>query len=126
MLTLHLGPIFTARDIDSPYSFLKRNGFSSQMVRTLLSGERTNISLKHVERLCELLWCEPNDLLLWQPASDEEIPEEHPLHPLLKKDWGRAVNARKLLAKVPLKKLQGVAEQLNKEVDQAIKGKEKG
>ena len=122
MITLHLRPIFAARDIDKPYSFLLRNGFSGQMAKSLLSGTKTNVNLKHLERLCELLWCEPNDLLLWQPVAGAEISEEHPLHPLMKKDWLRPISTRKILAKVPLKKLYDAAEELSKGFNRPLEG----
>jgi DNA-binding Xre family transcriptional regulator len=105
MITLHLNPIFIARAIDKPYSFLVRNGFTPQMAKGLIDGKRTNINLKYMERLCELLWCEPNDLFLWQPANGAQIAPEHPLRPLLKKDMVRPVSIREQLAKVPLKEL---------------------
>ncbi len=118
MLTLHLGPAFAARGIDNPHIFLVRNGFTRQMARGLTSGKRTNINLKYLERLCELLWCEPADLFLWQPVADKPIPEDHPLKPLMKKDFGQPLNTRKMLAKVPLKKVSGIVDRLKKDLNE--------
>lgn len=116
MLILNLKPIFTARGIDKPYAFLTKNGFTHNTAKSLVAGKSPTINIRYMERLCELLWCEPNDLFLWQPAENTRIPDGHPLLPLLRTQE-TVLNIKHMLARVPLKKLNGLSEVLIKEIE---------
>lgn len=118
MLTLQLKPLFLARGIEKPYVFLVKNGFSRRTAQILTSGKVKTISLDYVERLCTLLWCQPNDLLHWQPADAAEITPSHPLLPL-SKQIELNLNLKKALQKVPLSRMEQLAESLRKEIEKS-------
>jgi DNA-binding Xre family transcriptional regulator len=79
MLTLNLKPIFKARGIDRPYTFLTKAGFPSYTAHNLLNSKTVTFQLRHVDKLCSLLICTPNDLLVWTPNKNEKLPGDHPL-----------------------------------------------
>ena len=82
MLTLNLTPIFKARSIQRPYSFLVKAGISHKTANTIINGTTRTFRLDHIELLCNLLICEPNDLLLWVPDKTKAYPPDHPLNKL--------------------------------------------
>lgn len=43
-----------------------------------------SIRLDHLEKLCLLLNCTPNDLLRFSPDKNQVVPETHALHQLKK------------------------------------------
>ncbi len=79
MLTLNLTPIFKARNIVKPYSFLIKAGFTAHTATDIANGQKTAYSLAHIELLCRALYCTPNDLFLWKETKDEPLAPGHPL-----------------------------------------------
>lgn len=79
MLTLNLRPIFKARGIEKPYTFLVKAGLSPHSANYILNGKPKVLRLNHIELLCDLLSCEPNDLLMWTPNIDKAYPANYPL-----------------------------------------------
>lgn len=109
MLTLNLTPIFTLRGIEKPFSFLVKNGFSRHAANLLINANTRTYRLDHVERLCELLVCEPNDLLLWTPDRDKKYPENLPLSKLIVKQEG---NLKETLTHMPLSELKVLTDRI--------------
>lgn len=79
MLYLHLKPIFEARGIDRPFSFLVKAGFTYHTTHNILNGNASSIRFDHLEDLCRILVCEPNDILAWQPDKGVHYPAQNPL-----------------------------------------------
>lgn len=117
MLILNLKPIFTARGIEQPIKFMMENGIPRDAAFHFANSHRPQIKIAYIERLCEILICEPNDLFLWQPAKDAKAIEEHPLFPLYR-PRETATNFKKLLANVPYKKLNNLSDILSKEIEE--------
>jgi DNA-binding Xre family transcriptional regulator len=96
MLTLHLTPIFKARGIKKPYSFLVKAGLSPHSANYIAYGKGRVFRLDHIELLCKLLVCEPNDLLAWKPNKNELIAKDHPLTKLKQEpiddSWQQTLN----------------------------------
>ncbi len=82
MLYLNLGPIFATRGIKRPYSFLVKSGFTSHTARTILHSQTRTFRLDHIEDLCRILVCEPNDLLAWKPNQYVTYAAQNPLEKL--------------------------------------------
>ncbi len=82
MLYLNLGPIFAIRGIKRPYSFLVKSGFTSHAARTILHSQTRSFKLDHIEDLCRILVCEPNDLLAWKPDPQVTYAAQNPLEKL--------------------------------------------
>ena len=104
MLYFNLQPIFTARQIAKPHSFLVRAGISPQTVSRILNNQMLVMRMKHIEILCRALYCEPNDLVAWRPDAAVPLPESHPLYKFVpsgdKMDWAQQVKT------MPLKELK--------------------
>jgi len=86
MLTLNLKPIFKARGIERPYSYLVKSGFNSHTAHNLLNNKTISFQLRHIDKLCSLLICTPNDLLVWTPNRNEVMAGNHPLTSLKKRN----------------------------------------
>jgi DNA-binding Xre family transcriptional regulator len=115
MLTFHLSPIFKARGIEKPYSFLVKSGFTSHTASTILNNETKSLRLDHVELLCKALFCEPNDLLLWTPDTRAAYAPNLPLQKLRQSESDN--NWQGTYAAMPYQKL--------KELTKTIMEKEK-
>lgn len=103
MLKMNLQPIFKVRGIERPYTFLVKAGFTPHSAHTILNNKLLVFKLAHIERLCKILVCEPNDLLVWVPDNKVVYADNHPLFNLLEKDGTGSL--RKTLATLPLKEL---------------------
>lgn len=104
MLSINLTPIFNARGINTPHSFLVKNGFSSFTANKLLNNKTTVFRLDHIERLCHILVCEPNDLLLFTPDNDKQYDAENPLLKLRQDETLASLQAG--LSSMPFKQLK--------------------
>jgi DNA-binding Xre family transcriptional regulator len=104
MLSLNLTPIFKARGITKPYSFLVKSGFTNFTASNLLNYGTRTFRLDHIEMLCNALVCEPNDLLLFTPDKGKQYAPNNPLHKLTNDDINN--NWPDTLANMPFKELK--------------------
>ena len=112
MLSFNLAPIFRARGIERPFTFLVKAGFSPHSANLVLNNKTRSFKLDHVELLCKILVCEPNDLLLWSPAKDQQYASDHPLFKL--KQQENMESMKQTLATVPYKQLKEITQQINR------------
>jgi DNA-binding Xre family transcriptional regulator len=84
MLSLNLAPIFNARGITKSHPFLVKNDFSNFTVSRLINNETFVFRLEYLEKLCNALACEPNDLLLFTPEKTSSMPKIIPCLTLAK------------------------------------------
>ncbi|WP_298121780.1 helix-turn-helix transcriptional regulator [Flavobacterium sp.] len=117
MLSLNLRPIFTTRGIEKPYSFLVKNGFTSHTANSLLNSKTRVFRLDHIELLCEILLCEPNDLLMWKPDSGKTIAPNNPLNKLIANTETKT-DLKKTLFSLPYQQLKEISNKLTKEIDE--------
>jgi len=103
MLKLDVRRGFDVRGIKNPVVFLMKNGINRSTASKLYRGEVEFVRLGHLEKLCSLLRCTPNDLLSFTPDAKTIIDEDHPLNAL--KRARTAKNISELAAKLPLEKL---------------------
>lgn len=112
MLSFNLEAIMKARQIERPYSFLVKAGISPHTAYTLLNSESRSFRLDHVEILCEILHCEPNDLIVFVPNGKQKSQENHPLKKFIEKkedlDW------QQTLKTTPIEQLKELSRQLSK------------
>ena len=113
MLTLDLTNIFNAKGIDKPFPFLTKAGFSYHTTHNLLNSKSRIFRLDHIEKLCEVLICEPNDLLSWTPDKNKIMADQHPLHKL-KKDK-TVKNLKETLANLSYKEIEELTKRLTKD-----------
>lgn len=112
MLSYNLHPIFSARGIEKPFSFLVKSGFTPHSAHNILNNKTHTLRLDHVELLCEILFCEPNDLLLWTPSKNKIIHENNPLNKLRNNGESKP-NLKTVLDALPYNKLKELSNQLS-------------
>ena len=106
MLHLNLKRIFKARGIEQPYKFLAQNGFVPFTAHKYKNGKVEHMRLDHMERLCILLNCTPNDIFDWIP---NDLLDDHPDHPLQRiRRKEKKTDISKLLSKMSLEKLEEI------------------
>lgn len=103
MLIFNLQRVFALRGISNPYMQLVKLGISRPTAWNLLENKVNSIQGKHLEKICEYLRCEPNDLYEWKPGRDTANAEDHPLKALLRDD--KAEQFRTRIRNLPLDKI---------------------
>jgi len=121
MLSLHLSPLFEARGIDRPFSFLVKNGFTHSAAHNLLAGQGRTLRLDQLEKLCLLLVCDLHDIIRWNPPKDQTFPPDLPLRKLIKEDV--TLDVRETLSKTPYHILKAVNQAM---IEQARQARESG
>ncbi|MFD0939827.1 helix-turn-helix domain-containing protein [Pedobacter boryungensis] len=111
MLSLNVGPVLKARGIERPYTYLVKAGISRHSATDLIQGKPRVLRLDHIELLCKLLICEPNDLLVWSPDKDQIYPENHPLFNLKRAQVQS--NVQELLASMPFKQIKEITQTIS-------------
>lgn len=84
MIYLNLKPIFEAKGIDNPNYFLWKNGFTRHTAHNLLNNKTEGINFRHLEQLCLILGCSPNDLFTWHNTDQINVLPTHSLQALKK------------------------------------------
>ena len=118
MLLLHVNPIFEARGIERPFTYLTRAGFTPHSAHYILYGKTRAIKIDHIEKLCKLLVCEPNDLFVWYPDKNEVIADTHPINKLKKQDAGASIH--NLIADIPFKQIVEIAVAIKEKKEGAL------
>lgn len=106
MLSLNLTPIFKARGFEKPFSFLVKNSFTNFTATNILNNNSRSFKLDHIEMLCNILVCEPNDLLLFTPDKGKQYAPNNPLLKLIGDDSNGSLSDT--LATMPFKELKEV------------------
>jgi DNA-binding Xre family transcriptional regulator len=106
MLQINLTRIFKARGIEQPYKYLVQNGFVPFTAHKYKNGKVDHIRLDHIEKLCTLLNCTPNDILEWRPDDLLDDRANHPLQKIRTRD--KKLEIGKLLNNFSLEKLEEI------------------
>ncbi len=106
MLTLNLKRLFALRGIDKPFAFLVKNGFSDWTASGWLNGQTKTIKYSHVEKLCVLLNCEPNDMFEWQATDSTLNTETHPLRKLKRESAN--ITVAEMMKAIPIEKMDEI------------------
>ena len=123
MLHYNIGRIFKARNIENPYSWLVKHGLSPNLAHRVANNKLDRLALHHMETICVLLHCTPNDLIDWSPKDKKADFSEHPLSGLQKEY--KFLDFKNLVKKIPLEKMDEL-EQMLKEFGSKGKKKEEG
>ena len=111
-LILNIKHICAVKNIERPFTFLRKNGFTHNIASTLVSNETIVINLAHIEKLCLILNCTPNDLFDYKPTQPNEQIKNNPLTALIKTQ--QPVNFNELVRNMPLDKLKEIEEEIRK------------
>lgn len=82
MLSIQLKNLFALRGIRHPYGWLVKNGMPVVAARHFAAGTYRHAPLQHLEKLCLLLRCTPNEIFAWQPAPGTDATHQ-PLSALI-------------------------------------------
>ncbi|MCD6065774.1 MAG: Cro/C1-type DNA-binding domain [Bacteroidetes bacterium] len=115
MLSLNLLPVLRARGVERPFTFLVKAGFPPYTAHNLLSSKTVTFQLRNIEKLCMVLNCTPDELLVWTPNKNQLITDTHPLTKLRNKNPD--YNWQDTIKTIPLDQLR--------ELVSIIKGKDK-
>jgi DNA-binding Xre family transcriptional regulator len=116
MLRFNFTRIFKARGIDRPFSYLVKIGYSGNFATRIANNRIGRLDLTHVEKLCELFQCTPNDLLEWVPESNDQNSDKHPLVSLKRID--KVIELPHILSSIPLDKISEIENMIRKEIGQ--------
>lgn len=112
MLKYNFNRIFTIRGFENPHSFLVKNGFTYNIAHRIVNNKIDKLSIKHIEQLCLIFHCTPNDLMEYTPDSKIDNNKDHPLNQLIRKKRERKY--KRLMRELPLDKLDKLEELLSK------------
>ncbi|MEO8414350.1 MAG: helix-turn-helix transcriptional regulator [Ginsengibacter sp.] len=96
--------------MEKPYTFLVKTGLSPQSATKILTGKARIFRLDHIEIICGVLVCEPNDVLVWTSENGRNYPENHPLWKL--KPQLSDNNWYETFTTMPLKQLKEVTQSI--------------
>lgn len=115
MIYLDIKRVLSVRGIENHYKKLVDLGISPAKARNLLGKSAVRINFDHLEKICLLLNCTPNDLLVWRPNEAQANPEAQALIKL-KRDGSEDIS--KLMKSLPIEKFDeivGIIQNLKKE-----------
>jgi len=103
MLQFNFTRIFKIRAVDKPYSFLVKNGLSSNFAHRMARNKLNSCSLPHLEKVCKLLNCTPNDLIEWEPDNEPDNRKYTALQSLKKEN--KFADIEEITRTIPLDEL---------------------
>jgi len=103
MLRLNLKRAFRLRGIENPTSELVEMGISRPTVFRLLNNDKSWVSYEHLEKVCAVLNCTPNDLFEWYPSGSLNLPENHALYALRRDEAARSL--KEIAKDIPLERM---------------------
>ncbi len=111
-LVLNIQHICAVKNIDRPFTFLRKAGFTHNTASMLANNQITSINLAHIERLCIIFNCTPNDLFDYKITQPVEQLKGNPLTAIIKNQ--QPVNFNELVRNLPLDKLKEIEEEIKK------------
>jgi len=93
MIKMHIASLCEQRGIRNPASTLIKAGISQGIVTKYLKGKVKRLPLDHIEKLCLLFRCAPNDLFTWTPDKKTDDYPENPLQ-LIRQQTGFDLTAK--------------------------------
>lgn len=86
MLSINPARVLHLRNIAKPFAYLRKNGFNHHTTYLLLKGSLSSVKLEHIQQLCHLLNCSPQDLLAYTPDADAPDAAKDTLAPLIRQN----------------------------------------
>lgn len=103
MLTLQIKELSQLRGIKHPYKALRKAKINHTSTSAYLTGNKKNIMVSHIEALCILFKCTPNDLFSWTPDTTPDDTQTHPLYALKKQPLP---NLQKIIGNLSLEEVK--------------------
>lgn len=115
MLSYNFIRLFKIRNINRPFSYLVKKGYSDNFATRVANNRVYRLNLDDIEKLCEIFNCTPNDLMQWIPDKSQQDMNNHPLAPLRRTEKVSQINT--LLNTIPLDKLNEIESLIMKEME---------
>lgn len=106
MLRFNPKRVFALRGIENSALFMVEAGIVRQTTNNLLNQQTSVLKIEHIELLCRLLNCTPNDFFEWQ--EDKTLPEKHSLNSLKRNQ--NVQNIRAMMKDIPLDAVEKMIE----------------
>lgn len=106
MLIFKPQKMFDRRGIDTPHRALVKAGISPATATKILGSYNVRLTIDHVELICRLLNCTPNDLFEWKPDKNDVNVENLALNALRRDD--SAKNFSEIVKDIPIEKLNEI------------------
>ncbi len=103
MLNFNPGRVLALRGIENPAAFMCKQGINRQTVNNLLKQQTSVVKIEHIEMLCRLLNCTPNDLFEWRGGANA-LPESHSLNNLRRNQTAQSIKEK--VIDVPLEEME--------------------
>lgn len=110
MITINIPRIAQILGIARPYTLLVKNGFTPQTAKDLVAGRVKRLDLKHLEKLCRILGCEPYDILDYKPDNRLQTNSTDPLAFLTK--TAPSATIQSLVAGLSLKEMESLVQEM--------------
>lgn len=110
MLIFNPKRIFALRGIEKPHRTLVKAGISPATATKILKYYSPTVTIAHLEKICALLNCTPNDLFEFRADDKSSLHDKHALHTLRKEKDTASI--KELIEDVPLEKLSEMKEML--------------
>ena len=114
MMKYNFDRVFKARGIDRPFTYLKNAGFTDNMAVKINRNRVDKLSLIHMEQLCMMLRCTPNDFIVWESDRGGQVEESHPIFQLKRNE--DQVEITQMLNGIPLGKLAEIKKLIQEQV----------
>jgi len=103
MIHLKVKELCLERGITTPVTTLMKIGISQGIITKYLTGKAKRVPTEHIEKLCVLFGCTPNELFSWTPTTKKD---DHPQHPLQAIRHQPATDLQAKLKNMPLDELR--------------------
>lgn len=114
MITINVSAVLNEREVKNHASYLHQNGFTWHTASRMLSKNTKGITFKNLERLCTVLHCTPNDVLVWNADNGAKPDSSQPLHQLVSPELKAYVTHG--FKNLPIEKLREIRKIIEQEV----------
>lgn len=105
MLQYNLMNLFRLRNISKPHLFLMKAGLSRMVAYKFLRNDVHVVRVEHIELLCKVLKCTPNDLFRYIPDKPIDPNNPQPIEQLIKEPE-EFVNIPNIMASLNLEEIR--------------------
>ena len=103
MLFLNFARIFQLKGIHKPFAYLTSNGYSPGYATKLANNRISEISISYMYKFCKEFNCTPNDIFEFRVSPSENLPPDHALHTLTKREAVKEITAK--INALPIEKI---------------------
>lgn len=109
MLYFNFARILKLKEIHNPYTYMQTIGYSGGYATKLANNRIQELNVNRLEKFCRDFNCTPNDIIDFIPNPKDNLPPDHALHTLTKKEIG---NITEKISKLPAEKIQLIYEMI--------------